>query len=59
MEMVGIFIALFITHAIAIYAGWRMGVQRDKQYVPPAPVNRKPDPYHPIDEIDQERLDYK
>ena len=60
MELViGIFAGLFVTHAAAVYAGWQMGCQRDRGYVPPAPVEKKSEPYESVDEIDQERLDWK
>lgn len=58
--MVGLYVGLFVSHAVAIYAGWKMGSQRGHEYyVPPAPKETKSEPYQHVDELDQERLDWK
>jgi hypothetical protein len=60
MELViGAFAGLFITHAAAVYAGWQMGSQRGQQYYVPPAKTEKQEPYDPVDELDQERLDWE
>ena len=51
--LIWIFIALFITHAAALYAGWRMGreVQNPYLYIPHPDETPRPDIY------EEERLD--
>jgi hypothetical protein len=59
LVIIGCFAGLFITHAAAVYAGWKMGCQRSYEYHVPVSKAEKSEPYQPIDEIDQERLDWK
>ena len=54
-----IFAGLFVSHAAALYAGWKMGSQRGPEYYVPPAKNEKTEPYNPVDEIDKERLDWK
>ena len=51
-----IFILLLVSHGAALFAGWKMGSQRDK-YQPAKKI--KSEPHNQIDDIDAERLDWR